>query len=261
LPKVSLDTKALTKLWSAPTLSAVVRRPVAQCQRLGVVMGAEKRAGAGRSKRRVAGLVVGGVVGLIVVPTAAVAFTDVPAGSPAFRAIEAVADAGLLSGFSGEFLPEKAVNRRVLAQALHRGLHRASVDETIGDLTTGQPDPPVIGEINMSIDGFQRGSQGVLLRLDMQVEAAQPLAADCDVLLDARSFPENFPSGTWTFRMYEGERDATVHATFVVGQLAGTAYTYQVTADSGCGALDVVQGSWSAESVAFQANGDAYPEG
>jgi hypothetical protein len=222
-------------------------------------MRAEKRAGASRSKRRVA--IAGGVVGLMVIPAAAVAFTDVPAGSPAFRAIEAVANAGLMSGFNGEFLPERTVTRRVLAQTLHRGLHRASVDETIGDITTGQPDPPVIGEINMTIDGFQRGSQGVLLRLDMQVEAAQPLAADCDVLLDARSFPENFPSGTWTFRMYEGERDATVHATFVAGQLAGTAYTYQITADSGCGPLDVVQGSWSAESVAFQAGGDAYPEG
>jgi hypothetical protein len=223
-------------------------------------MRARKQAGEGRGRRRIAPFVAGGAV-LLLVPTAAVAFTDVPIGSPAFRAIEAVADAGVMSGFNGQFLPDRTVNRRVLAQTLHRGLHRASVDETIGDITTGEPDPPVIGEINMAIDGFQRGSQGVLLRLDMQVEAAQPIAADCDVLLDARSFPENFPSGTWTFRMYKGERDATVHATFVVGQLAGTAYTYQVTADSGCGALHVVQGSWSAESVAFQAGGDAYPEG
>jgi hypothetical protein len=224
-------------------------------------MAAENRSEPGRRKRRAATLIIGGVVGLIAVPAAAVAFTDVPVGSPAFRAVEAVANAGLMSGFNGKFLPEQTVNRRLLAQALHRGLHRASVDETIDDITAGELDPPVIGEINMFIDGFQRGSQGVLLQLDMQVEAAEPLAADCDVLLDARSFPENFPAGTWTFRMYEGERDATVHATFVAGQLAGTAYTYQVTADSECGPLDVVQGSWSAESVAFQANGDAYPEG
>jgi hypothetical protein len=199
-------------------------------------------------------------VAVLAVPAAAIAFTDVPPTSPAFRAIEAVADAGLMSGFNGKFLPDQTVNRRLLAQVLHRGLHRASVDETVDDITTGEPDPPVIAETNMFIDGFQRGSQGVLLSLDMQVQAAQPIAADCNVVLDARSFPENFPAGTWTFRMYQGDRSATVHATFIVGQLAGTAYTYDVSADSGCGPLHVVQGAWTAESVAFQGNGTAFPE-
>jgi hypothetical protein len=200
-------------------------------------------------------------VAVLAVPAAAIAFTDVPPTSPAFRAIEAVADAGLMSGFNGKFLPDQTVNRRLLAQVLHRGLHRASVDETVDDITTGEPDPPVIAETTMFIEGFQRGSQGVLLSLDMQVQAAQPIAADCNVVLDARSFPENFPAGTWTFRMYQGDRSATVHATFIVGQLAGTFYTYDVSADSGCGPLHVVQGAWTAESVAFQGNGNAFPEG
>jgi hypothetical protein len=219
---------------------------------------------ADRPRRRLRRALVGTALGALAIPaavTAVHAFTDVPPSSPAFRAINAVADAGLMSGFDGEFRPDQTVNRRLLAQVLHRGLHRASVDETIDDITVGQPDPPVIGEVPMFIEGFQRGNQGVLLELDMQVEAAQPIAADCDVLLDARSFPENFPAGTWTFRMYAGERDATVHATFIAGQLAGTFYTYDVTADSDCGPLHVVQGSWTAESVAFQGNGNPFPEG
>jgi hypothetical protein len=213
------------------------------------------------TKRRIASLTAGAVVAVLAVPAAAIAFTDVPQTSPAFRAIEAVADAGIMSGFGGEFRPDQTVNRRLLAQVLHRGLHRVGIDETVDDITTGQPDPPVIAENEISIDGFQRGSQGVLLRLDMQVEAPQPIAADCSVLLDARSFPENLPAGTWTFHMYEGDRSASVQATFIAGQLAGTAYTYDVTADSGCGPLDVVQGSWTAESVAFQGNGSPFPEG
>jgi hypothetical protein len=219
-----------------------------------------------RLRSRARYIVVAVAVGVVGLPLAAIAagkpFTDVPPTSPAFRAIMAVADAGLMSGTGGKFLPDQTVNRRVLAQVLHRGLPRISIDETIDDITTGQPDPPVLGEINMFIDGFARGSEGVVLELDMQVEAAQPIAADCSVLLDARSYPENFRAGTWTFRMYQGERDATVHATFIVGQLSGTAYTYQVTGDSSCGqTLHVVQGSWSAQSVTFQGNGDAFPEG
>jgi S-layer homology domain len=213
-----------------------------------------------RLRRTLAGLAVGALA-IPAVVTAVHAFTDVPPGSPAYRDINAIADAGLMSGFNGEFKPDQAVTRRLLAQVLHRGLHRLSIDETIDDITVGQPDPPVIGEVPMFIEGFQRGNQGVLLQLDMQVEAAQPIAADCDVLLDARSFPENLPAGTWTFRMYAGERGATVHATFIAGQLAGTFYTYDVSADSNCGPLHVVQGSWTAESIAFQGNGAPFPEG
>jgi hypothetical protein len=136
-----------------------------------------------------------------------------------------------------------------------------SVDSTIDDITIGQPDPPTIASTNMSIDGYQRGAQGVLLQLTMQVESAQPIAADCDVVLAATSFPENFDVGTWTFRIYKGERDQTVDATFLGGQLSGTAYTYDVTADSSCAqALSVVQGSLTAQSAAFQGNGFPFEE-
>lgn len=209
-------------------------------------------------------LTIGVVVGALLVPAvawAAWAFTDVPSTSPAFRSITAVADAGLMTGSNGKFRPDQNVTRQGLAQVLHRGLHRASIDATVEDITTGQPDPPTIATTNMTIDGYQRGAQGVLLQLGMQVEAAQPFAQDCSVVLEATSWPENFDAGSWTFKMYKGERDATVDATFLTGQLAGTAYTYDITADSSCSQpLHVVQSSWTAQSAAFQGNGTAFDD-
>lgn len=219
-----------------------------------------------RSGRRGIRLVlVAASVGVLLAPAVAWAagraFTDVPEGDPAFRSINAVADAGLMSGSQGKFLPDKAVTRRALAQVLHRGLHRVSVDATVDDLTVGAPDPPRIAETNMSIDGFQRGAQGVLLTLDMQVEPTSALTSDCTVTLQATSFPENFDVGTWEFTMYAGQPGQTVSATFLGGQLAGTAYTYEVTADNTCGqTLDVVQGALTAQSAAFQGNGLPFEE-
>ncbi len=209
-------------------------------------------------------LIIGGMVGALLVPLAAwaaSAFSDVPPSHPAFRSIEAVADAGLMKGDMGKFNPGGNVSRAQLAQILHRGLHRVAVDATVEDITIGEPDPPRIAVTNMSIDGYSRGAQGVLLELAMQVEAPQPMAADCDVVLEAVSRPEGFDAGTWTFRMYKGERNQTVHATFLAGQLSGTAYTYEVTADSSCPqVLSVVQGSWTAQSAAFQGNGTPFEE-
>ena len=218
-----------------------------------------------RSRRRAVGLVAAGAaVGVLLVPAVAWAagrtFTDVPESDPAFRSVMAVADAGLMTGSNRKFLPDKAVTRASLAQVLHRGLHRVSVDATVDDLTVGAPDPPTIAETNMSIDGYQRGAQGVLLNLDMQVEPTSALTSDCTVTLIATSFPENFDVGTWEFTMYAGSPGQTVSATFLDAQLAGTSYTYQVTADNTGQRLNVVQGALTAQSAACQGNGLPYEE-
>jgi hypothetical protein len=73
------------------------------------------------------------------------------------------------------------VTRAALAKVLHCGPHRVSVDRTIGDIPVAQQDPPTIAAANMTIDGYQRGAQGVLLTLNMQVESVQPVTADCTV--------------------------------------------------------------------------------
>lgn len=208
---------------------------------------------------------LGLVLGLLLTPTIAWAageFSDVPPSHPAYRSIMAVADAGLMTGSGGEFHPDATVTRKALAQVLHRGLQRVSIDQTVSDIPVKQQDPPLIAEVNMSIDGFQRGAQGVLLNLDLQVEPARRLAEDCTVVLYATSWPENFDVGTWTFKMYAGQRRAsTISATFLDAQLSGTAYTYQVTADSGCSQpLNVVQGALVAQTAAFQGNGSAFEE-
>ncbi len=215
----------------------------------------------GRGRRRGVRLVLPTiVVAILLTPLVAWAaggtFSDVPESDPRFRSVMAVADAGLMTGYQGKFLPDKAVTRGGLAQFLHRGLGRVSVDGTVEDLTTGQPDPPTIAETNMTIDGFQRGAQGVLVTLDMQVEPTTSLPSRCTVTLEATSMPENFDVGTWTFHMYAGAKGQTVSATFLTGQLAQTSYTYQVTADHNCGqTLHVVQGALTAESVPFQGVG------
>src|SRR5919202_3304651 len=95
-----------------------------------------------RARRRLRRAAIGAAVGVLAVPLAVVAgraFTDVPPSNPAFRDIEAVADAGLMSGANNLFRPREAVTRQALARILHRGLHRASVDETVDDITVGQP--------------------------------------------------------------------------------------------------------------------------
>jgi hypothetical protein len=144
---------------------------------------------------------------------------------------------------------------------LHRGLHRVSVDRTVDDIPVAQQDPPTIAETNMSIDGFQRGAQGVLLSLNMQVESAQPVTSDCTVKLQATSWPENFDVGTSIFKMYAGERAATVSATFLAAQLAGTSYTYELTADSACAQpLRVISGALTAQSAAFTGNGSPFQD-
>ena len=209
--------------------------------------------------------IAGLVTGLLLIPTIAWAageFSDVPPSSPAYRSIMAVADAGLMTGSKGEFHPNAEVRRRDLAQVLHRGLHRVSVDGTVADIPLSQPDPPLIAEVNMSVDGFQRGAQGVLLNLDMQVEPAQPLTENCTVVLYATSWPENFDVGTWTFKMYAGQkRGSTISATFLDAQLSGTSYTYSVTADNGCSQpLNVVQGALVAQTAAFQGNGSPFED-
>ena len=217
-------------------------------------------------RRRGARLALAGfVVGSLLIPTAAWAareFSDVPPSSPAYEAVMAVADAGLMTGSNGKFRPDATVTRKTLAQVLYRGLHRVSVDGTVADIPLSQPDPPLIAEVNMTIDGFQRGAQGVLLNLDMQVEPAQALTENCTVVLYATSWPENFDVGTWTFKMYAGQkRGSTISATFMDAQLAGTSYTYEVTADNGCSQpLHVVQGSLVAQSAAFQGNGFAFED-
>ena len=208
--------------------------------------------------------IAGFVTGLLLIPAVAWAageFSDVPPSSPAYRSIMAIADAGLMTGSKGEFHPNATVTRKALAQVLHRGLQRVSVDGSVEDIPVSQQDPPLIAEVNMSVDGFQRGAQGVLLTLDMQVEAAQPLAADCTVVLYATSWPENFDVGTWPFQMYAGDESGSVSSTFLAGQLSGTAYTYEVTADNECGQpLNVVQGALVAQTAAFRGNGSAFDD-
>lgn len=219
-----------------------------------------------RTRPRIRALVVTGAILALLVPVAAWAaardFSDVPPSDRDYRAIVAVADAGLMTGNNGRFRPDQAVPRRGLAATLHRGLVRVGIDDTVEDIPTAQPDPPLIAVANMGIDGFQRGAQGVLVELDMQLETAQPLSDDCSVDLIATSTPQNFDVGTWTVNLYEGTRGQTVHATFIDGQLAGTLYSYEITADSSCDqVLTVVQGALTTQSAAFQANGQPFPEG
>ena len=218
-------------------------------------------------RRRGVRVAIGAVaVGAVLTPMAAWAagapFDDVPESDPGFESIMAVADAGLMTGSQHKFRPDQNVPRRALAATLYRGLTRVSVDDTISNIPTSQPDPPAIGEIAMAIDGYQRGAQGVLLELDMQVETAQPLTQDCSLELIATSWPENFDVGTWTVNLYAGQpRGTTVHATFLDGQLAGTAYTYEITADNTCNQpLNVVQGSLTGQSAAFQGNGQPFSD-
>ena len=220
--------------------------------------------GSPRAWTRLRWLVSGVVIGLLLVPMAAWAshqFSDVPSSSPAHRSVTAVADAGLMTGSEGRFYPGRAVTRASLAQVLHRGLHRVSVDRTIADIPMAQQDPPTIAAANMGIDGYQRGSQGVLLTLNMQVEVAQRLDSECVVTLQATSWPENFDVGASTFKMFAGERGASVGATFLARQSAGTLYTYEITADSTCSQpLHVISGALTAQSAAFTGNGSHFQD-
>lgn len=203
--------------------------------------------------------------GLVVTPFAAWAshqFEDVPSTSPAHRAVTSVADAGLMTGSAGRFHPGRLVTRAALAQTLHRGLQRVRVDPTVSGIPVAGPDAPAIAETNMTIDGFQRGAQGVLLTFDMQVEPAQTLTADCTVTLIATSWPGNFDVGTWNFKMYAGaHRATTVSATFVAVQPADTTYTYELTAENRCAQpLHVIQGALTAQSAALSGNGSAFED-
>jgi hypothetical protein len=122
-------------------------------------------------------------------------------------------------------------------------------------------DPALIAATNIGIDGFEPGNQGVLVELTMQVETAAPLAADCELTLFAMSTPENLDVGEWTTNLYAGDRGADVHAVFTDSQLAGTLYTYEVSADHTCGqALAVVQGALVGQTAAFTGNGEAFPD-
>jgi hypothetical protein len=218
-----------------------------------------------RSGRRIA--VTGAAVGaLIAAPLAAwgatVTFDDVPPSHPAYEAITAVGSAGIMTGNAeGNFRPGGTVVRAGLASALHRGLPRLAVDDTVGDISADPADPELVAAVNLGIDGFEPGNQGVLVELSMQVETAAPLTADCALTLFATSTPENLDVGQWTTHLYAGDRSATVHAVFTDSQLAGTLYTYEVTADHDCGqALHVVQGALTGQTAAFTGNGQAFPD-
>jgi hypothetical protein len=218
-----------------------------------------------RSRRRVA--ITGAAVGaLVAAPMAAwgatVTFGDVPPSHPNHEAITAVGSAGIMGGSAdGNFRPNRKVLRSGLAAALHRGLPRLAIDDTVADIPANPADPELIAATNIGIDGFEPGNQGVLVELTMQVETATPLTADCELTLFATSTPENLDVGEWTTHLYAGDRAATVHAVFTDSQLAGTLYTYEITADHTCGqALDVVQGALVGQTAAFTGTGDAFPD-
>jgi hypothetical protein len=218
-----------------------------------------------RDGRRIA--LTGAAVGvLIAAPLAAwgatVTFDDVPPSHPAYEAITAVGGAGIMTGDAeGNFRPGRRVVRAGLASALHRGLPRLAVDDTVGDISADPADPELVAAVNLGIDGFEPGNQGVLVALSMQVETAARLTSDCTLTLYATSTPENLDVGQWTTHLYADDRSATVHAVFTDSQLAGTLYTYEVTADHDCGqALHVVQGALTGQTAAFTGNGQAFPD-
>jgi hypothetical protein len=217
------------------------------------------------ARRRIA--LIGAAVGaLVAAPLAAwgatVTFNDVPPSHPAFQDITAVASAGIMTGnANGNFRPGGVVTRSGLAQILHRGLSRLAVDDSVSDISANPADPETIAATNVGIGGFEPGNQGVLVELSMQVETAAPLAANCTLTLSAISTPENLDVGEWTTHLYAGDRGATVNAVFTDSQLAGTLYTYEVSADHDCGqALHVVDGALVAQTAAFTGNGQAFPD-
>lgn len=226
-------------------------------------MSAKPRTRTGSRRTALAGAAVGA---LVAAPLAAwgatAAFEDVPPSHPAYDAINAVAGAGIMTGdSSNSFHPGRHVVRAGMATALHRGLSRLAVDGTVDDIPADTTNPALIAAVNLGIDGAEPGNQGVLLTHTMQVQTAAPLAATCTLTLTATSWPENLEAGTWTTRLRAGQRLADVYAVFTDSQLAGTLYTYEVTAQHDCGqALDVVQGALVGQTAAFAGNGQPFPD-
>jgi hypothetical protein len=216
----------------------------------------------GRRKRLIGGLVLG-LIGLPLAASAApvgTPFNDLPAGSAASRTATEVADAGLMTGFpDGGFHPYQNVSRILLAQTLHRGLPRLSLTRDISAFPTVD-DFNERAIVSMLVDGFFRGSQGVLVTLDMEVSTTG-VTADCTTHLRVESQPYSFDAGSWDFTFSPGERHRNVSATFMAAQASGTAYTYALFGSTDCpNPITVDNGLMTAQSFAFNGQGNAFEQ-
>ena len=209
-------------------------------------------------------IVVGLTVAALVLPVAAWAglnqpFNDMKPGTKASRDVTEVADAGLMTGFAdGGFHPYAGVNRVLLARTLHNALPRISLTSDISAFPTtdDENERAIVGSI--SIDGYFRGSQEVVVNLNMEVSSTG-ITSDCTTHLQVLSQPENFRVGRWNFTMSPGSQHRSVSATFAAPQPTGSAYTYALFGYTDCpNPVTVDQGVLSAQTFPFDGLGNAY---
>jgi hypothetical protein len=212
-------------------------------------------------------VLIGVVVAVVGVPLAAVAapvgtqFNDLPPNSEQSHQATEVADAGLMTGFpDGGFHPFTKTSRLLMAQTLHRGLPRMSLTRDIDDFPAVD-DGNERASISVLVDGFFRGSQAVMVTLNMEVSSTG-LTQDCATHLEVQSQPYSFEAGTWDFTLSPtGATHRSVSATFMAAQASATGYTYVLFGYTDCPhPVHVDNGVMTAQTFAFNGNGNAYEQ-
>lgn len=216
----------------------------------------ERQSGALRPSR----LIAGGVAIAVIAGSTGAAVAGVMAQRTATSdAIEAVRGAGIMPDIAGQFQPDKAVLRRGLATALHRGLPRIAVDTTFSSVPAGSSSLD-IAQVPLKVGGGPGKTQGVLVTVQMSLDHDANLAADC-----ISSYGVTNGVGTletWDVEFYDigfGEEESVAFSVLTT-QATNTTVTYHLLATNPCSAeLFTDEDVMTAQTVAFSADGTAFP--
>ena len=120
-------------------------------------------------RRRRLGIVVAFVIGLLVIPTIALAnhqFSDVPTGAIYHDDVEALADAGVARGCTAStFCPNNTVTRWQMALFLNRGLGRAT--SSFGQILVSEAEESFVATISIPAGAEPGGTGYVTVTADL----------------------------------------------------------------------------------------------
>ena len=163
----------------------------------------------------------------------------------------------------GRFRPGRgSVTRAGLASALHRGLPRLAVDDSVGDISAD----PVDLELVAASTSVSVASSPATKECAGRAQHAGGDRLTADGRLHTQSVRDQHAA---ELRRRPGQPPTSTPATRAprcmrcspTPSWPGPCSTYEVTADHDCGqALDVVQGALTGQTAAFTGNGQAFPD-
>ena len=189
-----------------------------------------------RPSRSTARLVAVGVaVAALVAPVAAVAGVQIAQRSDASNATSAMLGSGVMKKYSDGFRPKQKVNRAELALSLHRSIPRLAVSTSVGSLAASSGFTE-IAAIPFKVDGVTGKRQGVLVRLETQLDHDSALGTSCAATFQLTVGTPGTTVGFWSQELYAGStgQEDNIAMSFFATQQTRTNATYHLLGANSC---------------------------